>query len=81
MITYWQNGQGRNFYEHTLSKWGETDSENSTVVMESDTWYLKLEALVSPHTSFENWDDLVQWEKHRQGPAQLAQPVTYKFYK
>ena len=81
VITYWQNGQGRNFYEHTLSKWGNTDAKETAVVMDADSWYLKLEALVSPHTSFANWDDLVQWENDRQGPAQLAQPVTYKFYK
>jgi hypothetical protein len=81
VITYWQNGQGRNFYEHTLSKWGNTDPAETAVVMDADSWYLKLEALVSPHTSFSSRDDLVQWENSRQGPAQLAQPVTYKFYK
>jgi len=62
VITYWQNGQGRNFYEHTLSKWGNTDPKEAAVVMDADTWHLKLEALVSPHTSCSSWDDLVQWE-------------------
>ncbi len=81
VITYWQNGQGRNFYEHRVSKWGITDPSTTTVIMETKPWRLKLESLVSPHTSFRTWDDLVQWEEHRQGPAQLNQPVVYKFYK
>lgn len=80
IITYWQNGQGRNFYEHKISKWGNTNPDKSVVVLETDSWHLKLEALVSPHTSFSNLDDLKRWEEDRQGPAQLAQPVTYKFY-
>ena len=81
VITYWQNGQGRNFYEHRISKWGMTDPTKAKVVIETKPWRLKLESLVSPHTSFRTWDDLVQWEEHRQGPAQLNQPVVYKFYK
>jgi len=27
-----------------------------------------------------NWDEAKEWESDRQGPAQLKQPVTYKFY-
>lgn len=81
IITYWQNGQGRNFYEHRLSHWGNTDGDNTIVVIEEDPWYLRLESLVSPHTSFESWEDIKEWEKDRQGPAQLEQLVTYKFYK
>ncbi|MGM0508495.1 MAG: hypothetical protein ACQERZ_04950 [Fusobacteriota bacterium] len=81
MITYWQNGQGRNYYEHRISSWGDVSGKDTVVVMNEDTWYLGLESLVSPHTSFKTWDDLVEWEDHRQGPAQLVQPVIYKFYK
>ncbi|MBM7556936.1 hypothetical protein [Halanaerobacter jeridensis] len=81
IITYWQNGQSRNFYEHRVSKWGNTDPTETTVVMKTKSWRLELESLVSPHTSLRTWDDLVKWEEHRQGPAQLNQPVVYKFYK
>jgi hypothetical protein len=81
VMTYWQNGQARNFYEHRISKWGNTDPGETAVVMETQPWYLQLEALVSPHTSFSSWDDLKEWESDRQGPAQLIQPVTYKYYR
>lgn len=79
--TYWQNGQVRNFYEHRLSTWGETGKQDLIVVMEEEPWYLQAEALVSPHTKFSSWHDLEAWEKDRQGPAQLSQKVTYKFYR
>jgi len=80
VMTYWQNGQARNFYEHRISKWGVTDPKETAVVMEVDSWYLQLEALVSPHSLPTNWDEVKEWESGRQGPAQLKQPVTYKFY-
>lgn len=79
--TYWQNGQVRNFYEHRISNWGETGKQNLIVVMEEEPYYLQAEALVSPHTKFGGWDDLKDWEEDRQGPAQLSQKVTYKFYR
>ncbi len=80
VMTYWQNGQARNFYEHRISKWGITDPKSTDVVMEVNPWYLQLEALVSPHTSVSSWDELREWENDRQGPAQLKQKVTYKYY-
>lgn len=79
--TYWQNGHARNFYEHRLGSWGVTDERGLRVVMEEEPWYLQLESLVSPHTSFRSWDDLQTWERDRQGPAQLSQKVTYRFYR
>jgi hypothetical protein len=81
VMTYWQNGQARNFYEHRISKWGITEAEETAVVMEVDPWYLQLEALVSPNDFPTNWDEIKEWESGRQGPAQLKQPVTYKFYR
>lgn len=80
-VTYWQNGQGRNFYEHTMSNTiPHTKQKNTVVVVEEGPWHLKLESLVSPHSSFRNWNDLKEWERKRQGPAQLAQHITYKVY-
>jgi hypothetical protein len=79
--TYWQNSQIRNFYEHRLSSWGETTEPGLIAVVEEEPWYLQAEALVSPNNSFQTWDDLVRWEKQRQGPAQLSQKVRYKFYR
>lgn len=79
--TYWQNSQIRNFYEHRLSRWGETTAPDLIAVIEEAPWYLQAEALVSPNNSFQTWDDLVRWEKQRQGPAQLSQKVRYKFYR
>lgn len=79
--TYWQNGQVRNYYEHRLSSRGETGKAGLVVVMEEEPWYLQAEALVSPHTRLGSWDDLRAWEKDRQGPAQISQKVTYKFYR
>jgi len=79
-ITYWQNGQGRNFYEHILSYEGDINNKNAKIVMEESPWYLRIESLVSPYNQFQTWDDMVTWEKHRQGPAQLAQRVTYLFF-
>lgn len=46
------------------------------VVVKESPWYLDLEALISPHTA-PNRD----WFRDRQGPAQLAQEVTYRFYR
>ena len=80
-ITYWQNGQGRNFYEHIIDKQGHTHGDELLIKPFEDSWYLRIESLVSPHNRFRSYDDLVEWERQRQGPAQLAQPVTYKFYK
>ena len=57
-----------------------TKQKNTVVVVEEGPWHLKLESLVSPHSSFRNWNDLKEWERKRQGPAQLAQHVTYKVY-
>ena len=75
--TYWQNGQARNYYEHRISNWGQDGSNKDlVVVMQEDPWYLQAEALVSPH----NFGNLKEWESDRQGPAQLSQKVTYKFY-
>lgn len=78
VTTYWQNGQSRNFYEHTLGKWGVTDDPKLQVVMVEGPWYLQLEALVSPNVLSPS--TLRQWERERQGPAQLAQRVVYRFY-
>jgi hypothetical protein len=74
--TYWQNGFQRNEYEHRLSSWGETGGPGRRVVVKESPWYLDLEALVSPHTALNR-----DWFRDRQGPAQLAQEVTYRFYR
>ncbi len=79
--TYWQNGQVRNYYEHRLESWGETGSDGLMVVCEECPWTLDKEALVSPNTDVFTWDGLKKWEEERQGPAQLTQKVTYKYYK
>ena len=79
--TYWQNSQVRNYYEHRLAHWGEPYEKELFVVMEEEPWFLQAEALVSPHTSFGSWDDLRDWERDRQGPAQISQEVTYRFYR
>ncbi len=79
--TYWQNGQGRNFYEHILSHDVINADDDIIIVVEEGPWHLKLESLVSPHSTFRNWGDFQEWERKRQGPAQLAQYVTYKIYK
>ena len=79
--TYWQNGHVRNFYEHRLAAWGEENKAGLVMVVEEQPWYLQAEALVSPHTSLGSWSAIKAWEKDRQGPAQLSQTVTYKFYR
>lgn len=79
VTTYWQNGQSRNGYEHVQGGWGETTDPSLTVVMKENPWRLHLEALVSPNIlSVGNFE---QWERQRQGPAQLAQRVVYQFYR
>ena len=79
-ITYWQNGQGRNFYEHIQPNFLIPHSRAIRVVKYESPRYLRIESLVSPHNRFKSWDDLKQWEKQRQGPAQLAEPVRYELY-
>lgn len=76
--TYCSNGQVRNFYEHRLSAWGETAAADLVVVMNEDPWYLQAEAVVSPHTFAVGF---TEWDKDRTGPAQLSQPVRYRFYR
>lgn len=78
VTTYWQNGQSRNLYEHVLGKWGETDDPSLILVMMEEPWYLQLEALVSPNVL--SLTGFREWERERQGPAQLAQRVVYQFY-
>lgn len=80
-ITYFENGQGRNFYEHIVSHEGIVSGDDLHIVITEQPWYLRIESLVSPHNKFKNWDDFVQWEKTRQGPAQLAQRVVYRYYR
>lgn len=80
-ITYWQNGQGRNFYEHIISRYGMTNGDDLVVVITKEPWYLRIESLVSPKYHIHTWDDLIEWERKRQGPAQLAQRVTYSYFK
>ena len=80
VITYWQNGQGRNFYEHIVDHWGDTD-QKLMIVPEVKSWHLTIESLVSPHTEFSTYEDLVAWEKDRQGPAELNQTVIYRYYR
>jgi hypothetical protein len=74
--TYWQQSYQRNEYEHRLSSWGETGKSGDRVVVVEQPWHLDLEALVSPHASLGR-----EWFRDRQGPAQLAQEVTYRFYR
>jgi hypothetical protein len=74
--TFWQQGIERNEYEHRLSSWGETGGSGMRVVAQEEPWRLDLEALVSPHALLSK-----SWFQDRQGPAQLAQEVTYKFYR
>ncbi len=78
---YWQNGQGRNVYEHIVFKDGDTNPENAHVVIKEGPTYLRAEALVSRHNDFSSYDKLLQWEKKRQGPAHVAKIVSYHFYK
>jgi hypothetical protein len=74
--TYWQQSYQRNEYEHRLDSWGETGKSGDHVVVAEEPWTLELEALVSPHTDLGS-----AWFRDRQGPAQLSQNVTYKFYR
>jgi len=76
--TYCSNGQVRNFYEHRLSAWGETADPDLVVVMKEDPWYLQAEAVVSPHPFSVGF---TEWDKDRTGPAQISQPVRYRFYR
>lgn len=76
MRTYWQQSFQRNEYEHRVSEWGIAAGPGVRCVVEEQPWRLDLEALVSPHTSPGR-----AWVRDRQGPAQLAQDVVYRFYR
>ncbi len=78
--TYWQNGQGRNFYEHIIFKDGNPDSDLYDVVIVEGPTYLRVESLVSQHNSFRSKQDLIDWEASRQGPAQIAGLIEYRYY-
>ena len=74
--TYWESSRQRNEYEHRLWSWGEVGGASDYVVLKEEPWRLDLEALVSPHTSPGG-----DWLRDRQGPAQLAREVVYRFYR
>ena len=79
LITYWQNGQGRNFYEHRISRWGKSGDDYLLVVVE-EPWVLRHESLNIPNSSFESWSALVASESSSQRNALITQKVTYQFY-
>ncbi|MDA1353553.1 MAG: hypothetical protein O3A01_03665 [bacterium] len=80
-MTYWQDGQARNNYEHVIATWGETKGDDLIVVADEQAQYLRIESLVSRVHKFDDVDDFEAWEEQRQGPAQLARPVIYRFYR
>lgn len=74
--TFWQAGLIRNFYEHRISAWGETNDPDLVVTVEEHPYYLWAEALVSPHTRLDS-----RWFHDRQGPAHNSRLVIYRFYR
>lgn len=80
-MTYWQDGQARNNYEHVITKWGVTKGDDLIVVADEQPQYLRIESLVSKVHKFDDSGDFEAWEKQRQGPAQLARPVIYRYYR
>ena len=81
VITFWRAGMMRNFYEHIISKSGDTDSNDLIVRINEKPVRLDIESIVSPYHEFKSFQDFINWNAKGYRLGQYSQNVIYEFYK
>ena len=81
VITFWRAGMMRNFYEHIISKKGDTDSNDLIVRINEKLERLDIESIVSPYHEFKNLQDFIEWNSQGYRLGQYSQNVIYEFYR
>ena len=81
VITFWRAGMMRNFYEHIISKSGDTDSTDLIVRINEKPVRLDNESIVSPIHEFKNFQDFIDWNSQGYRLGQFSQNIIYEFYK
>lgn len=81
VITFWRAGMMRNFYEHIISKNGDTDSNDLIVRINEKPVRLDIESIVSPYHEFKSVQDFIDWNSQGYRLGQYSQNVIYEFYK
>ena len=71
----------RNFYEHIISKSGDTDSNDLIVRINKKPVRLDNESIVSPVHEFKDFQDFIDWNSKGYRLGQYSQNVTYEFYR
>ena len=71
----------RNFYEHIISKKGDTDSNDLIVRINEKPERLDIESIVSPYHEFKSFQDFINWNSQGRRLGQYSQNVIYEFYK
>lgn len=81
VITFWRAGMMRNFYEHIISRSGDTDSNDLIVRINEKPERLDIESIVSPYHEFKSFQDLINWNAKGYRLGQYSQNVIYEFYR
>ncbi len=81
VITFWRAGMMRNFYEHIISKNGDTDSTDLIVRINEKPVRLENESIVSPIYEFNDFQDFIDWNSRGYRLGQYSQNVIYEFYR
>ena len=81
VITFWRAGMMRNFYEHIISRSGDTDSTDLIVRINEKPVRLDNESIVSPIHKFNDFQDFIDWNSKGYRLGQYSQNVIYEFYR
>lgn len=81
VITFWRAGMMRNFYEHIISKTGDTDSDDLSVRIVEKPMRLDNESIVSPIHKFDSIGSIKKWNSSGMRFGQYSQDVIYEFYR
>jgi len=81
VITFWRAGMMRNFYEHIISKTGDTYSDDLIVRINEKPMRLDNESIISPVYEFDSIQSLKEWNSSGMRFGQYSQDVVYEFYR
>ncbi len=81
VITFWRAGMMRNFYEHIISKSGDTDSSDLYIRIVEKPVRLENESIISPVHKFNSIQSLKDWNSTGYRLGQYSQDVIYEFYR
>jgi len=81
VITFWRAGMMRNFYEHLISKTGDTDSKDLLIRLVEKPVRLDNESIVSPVYKIDSIASFKDWNSSGMRFGQYSQDVIYEFYR